>query len=889
MRIRCFNTYCLLVLIIVCCAQEKAVAQGFNTKGTDFWFGFMENYLGNDITTSNRMKVFITTDHQQATGTISVPLQGWAQNFVVPPNSTIEVIIPTAIAMCTQTEVVENRGINVSTDIPVTVYQLNYTQYTADGNIVLPTLSLGTRYRATTYATSPSIPLWVEASVSELLVVAAYDSTHIKITPKCNTEGGHGANIPFTIMLNRGEAYQVRAYFSPTYNLSGSLIELDTTVPNNCKTFAVFSGNKCAFVPVDTCCCDHLVEQMMPISSWGRKYITVPLMTRSSDVFRLIGSQNGTIYTINGGGPQGLNAGQTAEWRLSGPTYIESNKPISVAQFSEGMQADGVDEADPFMVMISPVEQTIDRIVFNSFTSSVINSYYVNIVTKTANINLVTLDGAAIGAQFIPVPAYPSYSYARLNIPQGNHVLQSDSGIIAYVYGYGWYESYGYIAGASVKNLDVYYSIVSSGVSVPYYQFTDTICRGTTLSFVAMNNPSITTHYWDFGDGSPIAFGPSVSHTYPDTGTYRLTYYYEKNTICGLDSILWEIHVKCCNPHPVLQAVTPVCVNVNSSILDVSAFNPDASYVWDFGAGTPHTGSAQGPYEVSWSAAQTDTVWLHVSMAGCPDDSAFIIMEISPIPTATFDVASPVCYGEVTTVHYTGNASPMATYYWNFNGGNIISGAGQGPYYVYWLNTGSFNAALDVFENGCPSGTYYTPVTIYPPPYPNFVAEPGIAFIEEPTISFYDYSTNMASWSWNFGDPGSGDENFSSLVSPVHTYEQPGEYTVWLYAVSPDGCVDSVSTVVRIIELFDFYIPNAFTPNADGLNDLFEPFSSSDLNYTLLIFDRWGEQLYEGKNRGWDGKFNGQLVKPDIYAWRLLYSFKHYQTKVAYGRVMLLK
>ncbi len=843
--------------------------------------------MGDDTTGSDRMKVYITTDNQPASGTISVPLGGWSQNFNIPANSTFEVTIPTALVMVTTTETIENKAVHVTSDNPVSVYQLNYVQYTSDANIAIPTISLGKRYRVTTYSPSAASPAWTEVSLSELLVVGVYDNTVIKITPKCGTEGGHAPNVPFTVTLNRGEAYQVRSTYTNTYNLTGTLIEIDTTVTDNCKTFAVFAGNKCAFITGDSCCCNHICEEMMPTNTWGRQYITVPLKNRASDVFRIVALKNGTIFTINGGIPQGLNAGGYYEADLSTASFIDSNYPVSVAQFSKSAQTDGNTDSDPFMIMINPLEQTINRIVFNSFVTAIITSYYVNIVTKTANAGLVTLDGTNVGASFTPVASNPAYSTAQLTISQGNHILNSDSGLIANVYGYGWYETYGYIAGATVKNLDISYSVVTANDTLEYYNFDDTICRGTPLTFIATANASITDHYWNFGDGSPVVHGLVAPHTYANAGNFTLTYYYQRNNICGLDSIVWEINVKCCNPPLQTNASTPVCIGNPSTLNEISALNPNATYTWNFGNGTPATGNGQGPHQVVWNVSGPDTAWVYVSEPGCALDSAFAAVVVMPSPTSTFQVAGPVCYGVPTPVTYTGNASPMGVYNWNFSGGTVVSGAGQGPYSVYWNNGGAFNLTLEVTENGCPSATTTVGINIYASPSPDISANPQTALLEEPLISFIDNSTNTSIWSWNFGDPVSGPLNYSMVQSPNHEYSATGAYTVWLVATSPDGCIDSVSLVVNIIEIFAYFIPNSITPDGNTINDVFAP-AGKDLDYTLFIYNRWGELISETVNSGWNGTYKGEVVKSDTYVWRLIYSFKGSKKQSAIGHVNVL-
>ena len=524
----------------------------FTTKGTDFWLGFMQNYLvGGEGT--DRMKVYITADNMDASGIVSVPLAGWSQNYTVNANTTTEIIIPTTLVMCIKSDSIENKGVHVTSDIPVSVYQLNYVKYTSDAAIIFPTSSLGTQYRAMTYSANDSA-----FETSELLVVAAYNGTVIKITPTCATVGpggtqGHAANQSFTITLNQGEVYQIQGNWTdPNNDLTGTLIESDTTVSDNCNKFAVFSGNECARVPNGTgvCCCNNLCEEMLPIKIWGTKYITVPLKTRVTDLFRIIASQNGTIFTLDDRAPISLNAGEFYEYSSGTSTYIESNKPISVAQFSKSSSTDGNVDSDPFLIMLQPPDQSLGKIGFCTFTTSVLSNYYLNLVTRTKYTGLLTLDGKTIPpTAFIAVPYNPAYSYTSLELTQGNHSLKSDSGFIANIYGYGSYESYGgYTPGATFIDPLTGYNVITTTSTIKYYNFTDTINKGSPLTFEAFANPLITDYFWKFGDGTPIVNNKTVSHTYNNTGKYTLTFYYQTNSVCGLDSIEWYINVNSKTP-----------------------------------------------------------------------------------------------------------------------------------------------------------------------------------------------------------------------------------------------------------------------------------------------------------------------------------------------------
>ena len=256
--------------------------------------------------------------------------------------------------------------------------------------------------------------------------------------------------------------------------------------------------------------------------------------------------------------------------------------------------------------------------------------------------------------------------------------------------------------------------------------------------------------------------------------------------------------------------------------------------------------------------------------------------------SCTFFVYSKASVGCHVYVTYSGNAGSSATYNWNFDGGVIMSGSGPGPYYIYWLTADTLDIALSVFENGCSSSTTIVPVIIFPPPVPAFTPNPQTTYIENPLINFYDHSLNTIIWSWDFGDTASGTDNYSAVQSPSHTYSGEGTYPVLLIVTSPDGCIDSIIQFVNILDLTTLFVPNAFTPNGDGINDIFQPYST-DIDYKLSIYDRWGERLFEADNQGWDGKYEGKKLKSDVYVWCLIYTQKQLQKKIAIGHVTLLR
>ena len=259
----------LIILIIhftICFGwQFSCSAQTFSTKGQDFWLGFMQNYSGPTLS------VYISSD-VNTSGMVEIPLAGWSQAFSVTANTTTQVQVPTNLAEATATEVIENKGIHVTANDPVNVYALNYEEYTSDAAVILPVPTLGIEYYAMAFNTA----VLTGTLPSELLIVAAENGTQVEITPSVNTMGGNSAGVPFTITLNQGEVYQVKA---DPGDLTGTRI----IAVGSCKRFAVFSGNICT--DVWGCnYCDHLYEQMYPVTTWGKGYITVPFLTRNQDL-----------------------------------------------------------------------------------------------------------------------------------------------------------------------------------------------------------------------------------------------------------------------------------------------------------------------------------------------------------------------------------------------------------------------------------------------------------------------------------------------------------------------------------------------------------------------------------------------------------------------------
>ena len=192
--------------------------------------------------------------------------------------------------------------------------------------------------------------------------------------------------------------------------------------------------------------------------------------------------------------------------------------------------------------------------------------------------------------------------------------------------------------------------------------------------------------------------------------------------------------------------------------------------------------------------------------------------------------------------------------------------------------TGTWSPAV----NNNASGTYtFTPATnecalpttldiiVYPNPVADFNMSEQELDLTNTTVHFFNQSTGAASYEWSFGD---GTE--STGENPQHTYPQddPSSYTITLTAISAEGCVDVTSQTISVKEELVFYVPNAFTPDGDAHNNVFQPVFTAGFDpqdFSLYIYNRWGELLFESHDAtmGWDGTYQGQLCQENTYTW----------------------
>ncbi len=478
------------------------------TKGTDFWLGFMESRNYNRV---HELKMIVsateTTTFRITYGNSEAPFNSV---YRIEADSTIEITLPWQMFEAIGSEKVQNKGIHLVSQKPVSVYAANWDTYSNDIALIYPVDMLGKTYFAMCYTPyiDPSNPETGGGRNSEFLVVATENNTTVSISPSKITDGGIPKDAVFEVILQKGEVYQVQSENmegsgkAGQGDLTGSKVTAD-------KPVAFFSGSLSTTVPYGSCCWDHLFEQVLPVHFWGKKYLTIPLKTRLADRYRILASQDKTTVFLGQDSVFYLKEGEFREFEFSGVEHILSDKPLLVAQFSQSLRVDSAyanGNGDPFMTILNPVGQWTNQAVYNAFISPSVESdstyygvqqHFVNLLTPASETGNITLDELPVNARFSAIPG-SEYAMAQIETTGGTHKIEStgETGFQAYVYGFGEWESYGFAAGF---NTDVQLDL---GGNIEFFK-KDTLllCFGDTLKLDI--GEVFNKINWNTGETSP--------------------------------------------------------------------------------------------------------------------------------------------------------------------------------------------------------------------------------------------------------------------------------------------------------------------------------------------------------------------------------------------------
>ena len=317
-----------------------------------------------------------------------------------------------------------------------------------------------------------------------------------------------------------------------------------------------------------------------------------------------------------------------------------------------------------------------------------------------------------------------------------------------------------------------------------------TICPNTSYNYsVPIPFAGTITYNWTVPPGSVITSGQGTNQITMTAGATAGQICVTATDSCG-NSAPVCINVTLLSPTvTVTPAQSQICLGSNVNLTAAGA----TTYSWSPAAGLNVTIGAN----VIASPIVTTTYIVSGSTGGCAGLDTAIVTVITP-PTNTFNATTPVCSNTNSTVTYIGTGTPAATYNWNFGGGTIISGTGQGPYQINWAAPGTYTISLDVTENGCNSGVATQQVVVNAVPTSTFTMDTAICTSANANLVYTGTAAAGATYNWNFG---AGTVVSGSGQGPYQiNWAAPGNYTVSLQVIE-NGCISTTTVMPIVIHL----------------------------------------------------------------------------------------
>lgn len=481
--------------------------------GCEYYAVTLRNSVDDAFKKTNESEFAVVVSNTNDTFTANVTITytggGFTKSVTVAPNKNVTVRLPWKEKIGTQKSM---NAFHIESTVPITAYQFNPLTYLVqkscvstdnpdygtsqchsfsnDASLLLPVHAWGTEYMAlvpTGITIGADTTTMGGASYGYLDIIAAEDNTIIAFKAKEPTAAGGGysalaAGGTLNVTLKKGEVLQI---YNGDYSnfVASSCMPLQTSqvcrgadltgslITTN-KPVAVLSGHECSYVPHYRMACDHLEEQLFPTNTWTSQYIAARMKDAEDNrpnLYKILAYADGTrISTLPAsvagqGDPKSgkactetLAAGESCIILTSGDFVLLSNAghPISVGQFfvGENFSTATVDEGDPSLIMLPPVEQ-----FRYDYSFLIPDTYTTNTITLLSTVAdpQITLDGQ--GFSFVGVAIKDStttYAY-KMDVPitAGPHSLTAKKRVGITVYGRGSYVSYAYAAG-----LDLTYS-----------------------------------------------------------------------------------------------------------------------------------------------------------------------------------------------------------------------------------------------------------------------------------------------------------------------------------------------------------------------------------------------------------------------------------------------
>lgn len=389
-----------------------------------------------------------------------------------------------------------------------------------------------------------------------------------------------------------------------------------------------------------------------------------------------------------------------------------------------------------------------------------------------------------------------------------------------------------------------------------------TVCERTNNHVYSTNNTPGSSFNWGISGGWVVSGQGtnSITVNWGDNGTGTISV--QEINAEGCDTTV-QVQVTIEDrPNPVFTGAPIACEGSETLTYSVAPV-ATSNYNWTVTGGTIVSGQGTGSIAVNWTTPGNGQVTLVVTNAASCDSSFALDVQVNPLPSGVM-IPDTARGCEPFTVGFEPALSQNTVdVQWDFGDNSFSNGLAVSHTFQ---NDGNYNVtATLISDEGC-TATLEGFVEVYPAPEANFGIQAansdGVLQMPFDSLFIINVSIGGSTFDWDFGDGNTG-----TGQHPVHIYTNPGTYTVTLVATNDLGCSDTTTEEIVVEAGLPMYIPTAFTPNGDNLNDVFEIVAFNIQDFNILIFDRWGKLLYESSdpNFQWDGTFDGNPVSEGVY------------------------
>lgn len=804
-----------IVFVLLGCLTNAQVP---STMGRDFWVAFLPNG-------SDSLSLWVS-GNVETTGQVSTTTGNWTQTFTVSPGQMTGISIPRRYAISHDEDDMEqvlDLGLHVTTRAAVSLYASNYANASFDNTNVLPTDGLRRHYLIqTTGATVKN---------NEFCVLAVQDSTWVYIKMSANSSGGNFvAGRTDSVLMNSGQTLLVQS----ASDLSGTEIWTE-----RCKSLAVFVGNICAYVPSNCGACDHLYEQAVPTEFWGTHFGIVATKTRTFDIIKITALENNTRVRCNNRVMFDLQARQSEVIELNslnGDTalYLRTTKPVSVSQYLTGISCGG-SHGDPSVMVVHPIEEQMSHVTFATYSTSLIDCHFVNIVTRSIYASDIYMDSQQVNPQvFRQLPGNSDYVYAQIQVEHGVHSLTSTGGgFVAQVYGLGRAESYAYVAGSSLDPINPYAFL--NGIPFFMYDSTNNVfCMYDTCIFTSeVLKGNFTTVIWDFGDGT-VEQGSSVRHTYSQPGSYTVRVQFGYVDECMKITKYTLSMPLVIAPQRYSETDTAVC---------------DSVCVWN-----GRTFDTTGTYNVLIPVGEICDSLARLNIVRMYGPSQPMIEKEYDCSTHRYDLHA---IGEGNYIRWS--CSPENAEIEGFEHDSVISITPDTArnYFLYmaWGSDSSCGAETSILV------PKLLPLEARPS------ADRNVVDYERPVVVLMDKSVDAVGRTWYADGVEIGTSSRISYSLPLNV----DSVVIILVVYDNIGCSDTDYMTIYIVRA-GIYVPNIFTPGLSE-NGFFSVHGEGLLDGEIWIYNRGGQLVWYTDNifDRWDGTKEGKELPSGSYVYTIHY------------------